>query len=121
MIGRALNANNDLIVERGGFRLVRDGAEVVQHVRTRLLFYLNEWFLDTQAGVPYFQLIFTKPANLQAIESIFKTEILRTPGVRELTDFALTYEGQSVRRLTVTFSAVTDFDEIINETVNING
>lgn len=121
MIGKALNANNDIFFEKGGIRLVEDGAEVVQHVRTRLLFYYNEWFLDRFAGTPYFQSIFVKPADLGLIESIFKTRILETPGVLQLNEFYMTYEGQSQRKLTVEFSAETIYGMINNQKVTING
>lgn len=121
MIGRALDSNNDLITEKGQLKLVRDGAEVVQHVRTRLQFYAEEWFLDLNAGTPYFQEIFVKPANLANIESILKSIILNTPGVGILTEFSMDYEGESVRKLTVSFSAETTFGVIINEEVTING
>lgn len=120
MIGRALDSNNDLIVESGQLKLIRDGAEVIQHVRTRLQFYLEEWFLDLQAGTPYFQQIFTKPANLANIESIFKSRILNTPEVERLTEFYMDYEGGSVRKLTVSFSAETTYGTINNEEVTIN-
>ena len=120
MIGRALDSNNDLIVRFGSLLTVADGAEVVQHVRSRLLFYLAEWFLDIDAGVPYFQEIFTKPANLANIESIFKSKILRTPGVKRLTDFSMTYEGGSSRTLSVSFSAETTFGFIDKDKVTIN-
>ena len=121
MIGKALDENNDLIIEKGQFKRVEDGAETVQHVRTRLQFYLEEWFLDLLAGVPYFQQVFTKPANLANIESIFKTKILNTPGVELLTEFSMNYEGGSERTLTVEFSAITIFGEIDNAKVTING
>jgi hypothetical protein len=121
MIGRALDSNNDLIVENGQLKLVSEGAETVQHVRTRLLFYMEEWFLDLQAGTPYFQEIFTKPANLANIESIFKSRILNTPGVERLTQFAMEYEGNSTRRLTVSFSAETIYGTLDQEKVTING
>ena len=120
MIGRALDSNNDLIVEKGQLKTVSEGAEVVQHVRTRLQFYLEEWFLDLQAGTPYFQQIFTKPANLANIESIFKSKILNTPEVETLTEFSMDYEGSSVRKLTVSFSAETVYGVINNEKVTIN-
>ena len=120
MIGRALDSNNDLIVESGQLKLVSDGAETVQHVRTRLLFYLEEWFLDLEAGTPYFQQIFTKPANLANIESIFKSRILGTPEVERLLEFSMDYEGNSTRKLTVSFSAETTYGIIDNEKVAIN-
>lgn len=120
MIGRALDSNNDLVVQSGQLKLVSEGAEVAQHVRTRLQFYLEEWFLDLQAGTPYFQQIFTKPANLANIESIFKSRILNTPEVETLTEFSMDYEGNSVRKLTVSFSAETIYGVINNEKVTIN-
>lgn len=121
MIGRALDSNNDLVFKAGRIQTVSDSAEVLQHVRTRLLFYKGEWFLDTEAGIPYFQEIFTKPVNLANIESIFKTAILTTPGVSKLNEFSLTYEGDSSRKLTVFFSADTIYGTIDNEQVTING
>ena len=120
MIGRALDSNNDLIIESGRLKVVKDGAEAVQHVRTRLQFYLEEWFLDLQAGTPYFQQIFTKPANLANIESILKARILGTPEVERLIEFSMNYEGASVRKLTVSFSAETTYGLIDNEKVTIN-
>ena len=120
MIGRALDSNNDLIIEKGQLKLVEDGAETVQHVRTRLLFYTEEWFLDLLSGTPYFQQIFTKPVNLANIESILKTRILNTPEVEKLIDFTLNYEGNSERKLTVSFSAETSFGIIDIQKVTIN-
>ncbi len=120
MIGRALDSNNDLIVSNGKFKIVSNAAEVVQHVRTRLLFYLEEWFLDQEAGTPYFQEIFTKPANLANIESIFKARILETPEVETLLEFSMDYQGEGVRNLTVSFSAETIYGVIENQEVTIN-
>lgn len=120
MIGRALDSNNDIIVESGQLKLVSDAAEAIQHVRTRLQFYLEEWFLDLQAGTPYFQQIFTKPVNLANIESIFKIRILETPEVERLLEFSMDYESGSVRKLTVSFSAETTYGIIDNEEVTIN-
>lgn len=120
MIGRGLDSNNDIIVEGGTFKLVSDGEEVVQHVRTRLQFYLEEWFLNLLSGVPYTQKIFTKPTNLANIESILKTKILSTPEVAKLTEFAMGYEGGSKRKLSVSFSAETSFGVINEEKVTID-
>lgn len=121
MIGRALNQNNDIFVEGGRIAIVRDGAEVVQHVRTRLLFYMGEWVLDNLAGVPYFEEIFQKPADLGQIEMVLKNEIFRTPGVNRIVSFRMSYEGGSQRAITVNCTAETDFGEINIGEVTING
>ena len=110
MIGRALNANNDLVLIGGQIATVKDLQETAQHCRTRLLFYTGEWFLDTDAGTPWFQEVFVKPTDLANVESVIKTRILNTPGVLGLTDFTMDYQGGRSRRLTVAFSANTVYD-----------
>ncbi len=120
MISRALDKNNDLVVKGSRLQVVEDGAQVVQLVRCRLLLYMGEWYLNLFSGTPYFQQIFTKPANLANIESVLKTRIITTPGVLILNEFAMDYEGGSTRRLTVVFSANTIFGVIDNEKVTIN-
>lgn len=119
MISYGLDSNNDLIVENGAFKTVEDGAETVQHVRTRLLFYLEEWFLDLAAGTAYFQLIFVKPVDLARVESELKTRILQTPEVQSLIEFEMDFNSET-RLLNVTFSAETTYGTIDKVKVTIN-
>lgn len=121
MIGRALNRDNDIFLDaNGSLALVEEGAETVQHVRTRLQFFLEEWFLDLTAGTPWFQTILVKPINLGTVESIIKARILETPGVEELTAFSMAFDSDT-RFLDVEFSAVTVYGTIDNTRVTING
>ena len=121
MISLAVNENNDIFLENGEFKTVQDGAEVVQHLKHRLLFYLAEWVLDLGAGTPYHQEIFVKPVNLGNIEAIFKNRALRTPEFSFLTEFFLDFEGGDSRKLTVTFSGETTYGRIDTTQVTING
>lgn len=117
MKSRALNSDNDIFKERGAIAMVQDGAEVVQHVRSRLLFYYEECVWDTQAGVPYFQRIFQKPADLPGAEAILKAEILQTPGVAELLDFGLEFNRET-RFLRVTWQARSAYGTVVGATLN---
>ena len=120
MKGHALNSSNDIFVgPDGSLAMVEDGPQTVQHVRTRLLFYRNEWFLDLQAGTPYFEDIFVKPVDLGRVEGIIKSRILETPGVAQLTQFFLEFD-EVTRQLDIRFSAETSFGSIDNEEVTIN-
>ncbi len=111
MISRSLNSSNDLYLLNGRISTVQDGNEVLQHVRTRLLTYQAEWFLDTTAGIPYLQSILIKPANLSATESIIKSEILQTPGVDGLSAFGLEF-NKTTRTLNINFTAQTTFGDV---------
>lgn len=111
MISRSLNTGNDLYLLNGRIAVIQDGEEVLQHVRTRLLTYQAEWFLDTTAGVPYLQRILIKPANLSATESLIKSEILQTPGVDSLSTFGLEF-NKTTRTLNINFTAQTTFGDV---------
>jgi hypothetical protein len=121
MIGKALDSNNDIIVENGSFKLVENGEQVAQNVKTRLQLYLGEWFLDITEGTPWFQQIFIRPTNLTNIESILKTRITNTPEVLRLNSFSMDYEGGSSRNLSVSFSAETIYGTLDVNEVIING
>ena len=116
---KALDKNNDIFLQNGSIHTTTDGAEVVQQVRSRLLIYLGEWFLDTTAGVDYFNSIFIKPVNLNLVESIIKTVIIDTDNVEELTVFELAFNKAS-RKMEIDFEAITTFGEIIKSEVTIN-
>lgn len=117
MIGRALDANNDIFMSRRRIAVVSDGAEVVQHVRSRLLFYLGECSWATNVGVPYFQRIFVKPMNLPQTEAILKSVILKSSNVLKLLDFSMQYTSSN-RQLGVAYQAETTYGVIVGATLN---
>ena len=119
MKGRALDNSNDIIINHGVVQLVESSAEAIQNVRSVLLYYLGEWFLSTNTGVPYFQEIFKKPADLAKIESILKTEIIQSHEIKSLESFSLDYDSNT-RLLSADFSATTEEGTEISNTVTIN-
>lgn len=120
MKAHALNVDNDIFLgSDGSLALVQDGPEVVQHVRSRLLFFTGEWFLDLLAGTPYFESIFVKPADLGRVESILKTRILETPEVSTLTEFYMDF-NEITRNLRINFTAETTYGTIDETEVFIN-
>ncbi len=101
-LGLALDARtHDLfLAPDGNLAMAEDNEAIAQHVKQRLLFYRGEWFLDTEAGVPWFQEIFVRPHNDGIIEALIKREILDTDGIVELTEFEMQVDGRK-RSITV--------------------
>ena len=109
MTAFALDAQHDIYLGTGGSLARLTGADcVVQSIRTRLLLYKGEWWLDLLAGTPWFTEIMVKPANVQAAEAKLKARIMGTTGVAELLSFAATFVA-SDRNFTVQFEVLTDY------------
>lgn len=85
----------------GNLRLARGREAVAQHAKQRVQFYLGEWFLRTDAGMPWLPgnpagfAIFDRPFNRGAADALVKAEILGTPGMRELTAYEGRVDGAS--------------------------
>lgn len=75
---------------------------VAQHLLIRLRFFLGEWFLDTEEGIPYFQQILEKGVDLEAVNSIYRRVILSTPGIESINFLTLDLDG-ATRVLTPSF------------------
>jgi len=117
MIDLAMDiVSKDLLIKNLDLQLVKDVDYIRQSLEIRLRFFRGEWFLDVNAGTPYYQEILVKNPNLPNIENILKARILETVGVNELTEFSLVISGQ--REGTLDFKADTIFGPVeFSETI----
>lgn len=112
-----IGSDGDIELVDGDLSLVEGVEAIGQSAKQRLKLYLGEWFLNINAGVPWFQVVFVKNPNLLLIEAILRDVVLLTPGISELDTFNLTYDNLT-RKLGVSFKARTingdlNFDEIV--------
>lgn len=113
MLIRRLDPAHDMTFGQGLANYARDAEATAQAVRTRLLLLLGEWFLDTDAGVPYLQEIMVKPANLPLAEAILKRTIIETEGVAELRSFGMALDPET-RRLTIQATVANVYGTVAN-------
>lgn len=97
---------HDLVIINNDFVLVDGIEELVQNLKIRLWFFLQEWFLDTSEGVPFYEDIFVKNPDLNAVSSIIKDRIMSTDGITEIKNFELEYNS-SQRTCEVVFEVDT--------------
>ena len=72
----------DITTENFNLRFTKTLTEYTsQKIESKLKTFLGEWFLDRDLGLPYFQRIFKKKADLDYIDSIFRAEINSLPEV----------------------------------------
>lgn len=92
---------------RGHADYLRDDDAIGQNIRTRLLLFIGEWFLDTNEGTPWNLVLDIKPVNTRAVESIIRDRILGTDGVTEITAFSFLFDPISrVAEISVTVRTV---------------
>lgn len=114
----ALDSNWDLVVSDRDLATVTSGDAIAQHLAQRLKMWMGEWFRDLREGVPYLQQVLIKNADPVVLDSIFKSTIINTPGLVELTTFDISIDSRT-RELKLTFGAINEdgeqiyFDEVI--------
>lgn len=105
MIDLALDpTTNDLLITAFDLSFVEDIDQIAQNLNIRLRFFLGEWYLDTLAGVPYYQYIFVKNPNQIQVDSFLQNEISSTVGITDITSYSSSYDGPT-RNYSVNFSA----------------
>lgn len=96
----------------GGKNPLTTGLDSIrQAVTIKLLTFLGEWFLDPTVGVAYLQEVFVKSPKANAIKEEFRSQILTVAGVLSVTSILTNFDPKT-RKLTVAFTADTDFGEL---------
>lgn len=108
-----LDGDRDLALSAAGdLSLALDLDAQAQRIGIRLRTFRGEWFLNTAFGVPYFDSVLVKPIRGEVLTSVFKTALLRSPGVTEIAELVLDADARA-RELSVSFKVKTDLGEIV--------
>lgn len=118
-IGLLLDADGDLDVfalSRGEWSTGLDA--VAQGIQARIQLVKGEWFLDLDAGVPWFEgenvpsaeAIIGGRFDANRVRDLISTEILATPNVRSIVKLSVDF-SPSTRVVVVSFKVRTAFGD----------
>lgn len=100
--------SHDLYLDDAGRTATVDGDEATaQEIKTRLLFFKGEAFTDTREGVPWYQEIMRKGADLARARAIVRQAILSVPSIVDVPRVDVDLD-RATRALTITWTARTD-------------
>ncbi len=85
-----------------------------QRLFDNLCFFLNEWFLDLNEGIPYFEKIIGQKPDLPLVDTLYRRAILATVGVGAITNLKLDFD-RATRILAVRFEATLTDGSVITE------
>lgn len=107
-----LDDNNVIVFDKGDIVVTSGVDAIVQSCRIALQMFQGEWFLNLDAGIPYWQSILgQKPrVAIEAARIFFRRELELVDGVDKVTKLDISYTGSS-RLMTITWQVSTVFGD----------
>jgi hypothetical protein len=112
-----LTAAGDWRFGKGRAVYLRRSEAIRQSVVTRLRSFVDDWFADIDAGLPWIEMLGTRNNETRILREIERT-VLQTEGVRSIQRLRLTGIDQD-RGATIELSIVDIFDQRLDETVSV--
>lgn len=100
-----MNASGEVVVP---WQFVSGVEAVNVGITTRLKLFAGEWFLDLEAGVPYWTDVLGQKFDDRKVRAAFRREILTCPGVAEIRSLEAAFDG-ATRELTVAWEVRCEF------------
>ncbi len=101
---------HDLSIVDNDLQIVSDADQLEQNLKIRLQFFLAEWFLNINNGLPFYSDILVKNPNIPNIDSIVKAQIIDTNGVEEILEYISSFDN-TTREYSINFTVRTEFGE----------
>lgn len=114
-----LDDDGDLLIDGDGLHFSSGLQGVAQAVRIRLRLFAGEWFLNLDAGVPWWEILGEKPNDVLLRQRLIEA-IRGTPGVVEVLQLAIAWDGPR-RRVTVTYALRTAFGDTEPDMLAVGG
>ncbi len=113
-----INEDNELVFVNGDLVFVSGIDAVVQGCRIVLQMFQGEWFLNLDAGIPYWQSIlgFKPSVAIEAARIFFRRELELVPGVDKVIKLDISYSGPT-RLLAIAWQASTIFGDTPTDTI----
>ncbi len=109
---------NDLVFTARNLTLVTEEALVAQRLKVLLQLFLGEWFLDANAGIPYFQEILKKGVDPTNIDAIFRAAIVGVKDVNRIIEYASEIDD-AARTVSVAFTVDTVYGPVSIEGISV--
>lgn len=107
------NTYDFVLTDTKNLRFTENDSEYFsQKIENVLSFFEAEWYLNPVLGIPYYQNILKKQADLGDISNIFFTALTDIPGVVEVLEFEFDFDN-STREYTIDFKVRVDSGEIV--------
>ena len=105
---------NDLVFTARNLTTVAGAALVAQRLKVILQLFKGEWFLDADAGIPWFQEILEKGVDVTVVDAILRAAILGVTDVNRLLIYSSEIDA-AARTISVAFTVDTVYGPVVFE------
>lgn len=105
-----LDEDGDMAVDNGHWVIAADAEAVTQDIEIRLGFFLGEWFLDEEIGVPWLQRILQKGTPAEEVREHLRVAIASAPDVTEVAGANLELDA-ATRQASISYTVQTSYGE----------
>ncbi|MDK1020043.1 MAG: hypothetical protein QGD90_00205 [Candidatus Hydrogenedentes bacterium] len=105
---------NDLVFTGRNLTTVSGAALVAQRLKVILQLFKGEWFLDADAGIPWFQEILEKGVDVTVVDAILRAAILGVTDVNRLLIYSSEIDA-AARTISVAFTVDTVYGPVVFE------
>lgn len=114
---RKIDDNNDWCFGYGRASFLGESKAIAQCVKTKLLSLKNDWFLNLDDGIAWFDYLKKNP-NLSQLESDIKVAVFSIEGVTEITEFDVLLDTDT-RKFLIQISYKDKFNETSEVSFNV--
>lgn len=119
-----IDDQSELVIENGDLVFVRGLAAIAQECKIVVKTFAEEWFLDLDTGIRYFQAIFAQRTSPEVIKLVAKKEfrnaLLAVEGVIRILQLDTDFDP-GTRTLTVSWQVSTVLGNTSTESTVVNG
>lgn len=113
------NTNDVVLTDAKNLRFTTTLTEyTAQKIKNVLSLFSGEWFLNTGLGIPWFDRILIKNADLNDVNNLFQSEILNIAEVKEIVEFNTNFNN-TIREYSVDFKVIAE--DLITGEVEVTG
>jgi hypothetical protein len=116
------STTGDLALSNFQLRLTSTLTEyMAQKIENVLMTFAGEWFLDYTIGIPYFDRVLIKTANINSVRNIFLIAITDIPEVEKVLEFVVDYVS-TTREYSISFKIkARNLTDPVENTILIGG
>ncbi len=108
--------NGEMVFANTTFTEITGIEAYAQRLENRIGLMLNDWFVTPGSGINWFEMLQSKPVQVDRITDVVRKNLLADEGVLRIKELNVSFD-KTTRKLSIDFQADTDIGLVTGGTV----